>query len=193
MSAPNMMYTHALDFLKGWPRQSAVDKEAQHAASQLAVVDPIPGGRAVHLNASGEFELGVQGTQMGMFLIQGSGDTDVSNPGGDEWTAVAPKGVGSALVAIGGYELETTEFYDGTYAINDLLKAPTVEQLEEADQENAGKLANSLDLPDYASLNGAITLYTHAVCGVCSHGKRKNHHGVYVIGFWPVYLPSPTH
>ncbi len=194
--APQQMFAHALDWLKGWPSQTAVDKTAKVAASQLTYTDPVPGGRCVHLNTSGEFELGAQATQMPMFLIQGSRDYDVSNPGSggaDDWTAHYPAGESSALVAVGGYELETTEFYDGTYAINQLLKAPTQGQLNTADKGNAGKLANDLDLPDYASLSGSITLYTHAVCGVVSHGKALNHNRRYVIGFWPVYLPATTH
>lgn len=190
MPVPRQMTAHTLEAPKGWPSPHAVDFTAPIAQS---VLDAISGGvvyagRCVHLNNSGEFELGVTSTQMPMFLFQNSDDPDVENPGGDPatvagaWVAIAPTGKITALVAKGAYELATTEFVnDTTYNPNDLLYAPT-----------GTTLATS------GVLNNDATAYpaTSAV-GVVSRGRTtasaNNSHGVAELYFWPVYLPAHTH
>ena len=79
----------------------------------------IPGGATTHPN-----------TTMPMFLWAGSSDADVYNDGTaltqaypsgvgtgnvSNWTTIMPAGVAMALVATGGYELQTTE-YDTAYS-----------------------------------------------------------------------------
>ena len=175
MAVPTKMTTNMLDALKGWPRPTALDFTAK--LSSNVTVDPVPAGRVVHLNASGEYELGVSGTQMPMFLFQSSNDPDVSNDGGDPatdsdlpWVPVAPTGMMMALVAVGAYELWSTEYVSASYAPNALLTAAT------GNGAAAGKLV-------------AGTISTHNICGVVSRGLISRHNKT-VLAFWPVYLPA---
>jgi len=168
--------TNALDFLKGWTDSHAVDKSAKWASS--VTLSRAKSGRVASLNSSGEFVLGVAYQAMPIFIIQSALDFDVANESDDtpvEWQPVQPDGTGSGLVAIGGYELESTEFdTTDTYVPNDTLTVTN------ADTAAQGKL----DL--YSS-----TLYTTVpVVGVVSQGAHTNHHKHSVISFWPVYIPT---
>lgn len=180
MPAPDLMFEHSLNPAKGWFQPHALDFAAPLSAN---VTFEVPRGRVVHVNNSGEFEMGVDDTFMGIFLLNGSEDYDVSNPGTTPsgnfmHQAIAPKGVMSGLVATGGYELETTEFDDAqTYAANDTLTAGTSPTV----LATGGVLTNV-----------AAVVYTNAVCGVVSRGRFVNAHGVPVLAFWPVYLPIPA-
>lgn len=182
MVAPRQMTAHTLEALKGWPSPHAVDFPAKFSATQLAAISGNVAfeGRVVHLNDSGEFEFGISGKQMALFLLQNSDDSDVENDGGDPatvagaWVPIAPTGVMSGLVAAGAFELASTEFDSAqTYAPNDTLTAATGTTLA-----TAGVLTNQSAVP-----------YTNPVCGVVSRGKRLNSHGKYELCFWPVYLP----
>lgn len=185
MAAPSYDFEHALDARKGWfDVQSTLDHRAKLSAN---VTFDVPEGRVVHLNSAGEFEMGVSGTQMGIFLINGSGDYDVSNPGTTAGglfmhRAITPAGYNSGLVAEGGFELVTTEFdADRTYAKNDLLTAGTSNTVS----TTGGVLTNA-----GTAGNGKVLQYTDAACGVVSTGVEENHHGVDVLAFWTTYLPG---
>ena len=175
MGVPTMYFEQALDALKGWPSESALD----HSAPLSADVEfDIPAGRCVSLDDNGEFVTGVAGTAMAIFLLNGttSHHTDVSNPGGSHWTPVAPTGKLSGLVATGAFELETTEFDDQqSYSPNDLLTAPN----DDADVAVGGVLTNQ-----------SAVQYTNPICGVVSRGVNQNSHGVDALAFWPVWLPA---
>src|SRR5882724_5754919 len=127
-TAPSLLFEHMLDPKKGWPSPTALDHDAMLSAN---VTFDVPRGRVAHLNASGEFEMGVDQTSMGIFLFPGSADFDVNNPGttaaGNSINQqIAPTGKILGLVAKGGYELESTEFDDTlTYVPGDLLTAGT--------------------------------------------------------------------
>ena len=184
----SQMYEQALDPLKGWFHLSALDKSAKLAAALLAAATDVPAGRVAHLDASGEFALGGSGTQMPIFLWNGSTHPDVTNNGVSpttsvqHWVAIAPTGVMSGLVATGGYELQTTEFdTTQTYAPNEPLTA-------DAD----GILSNQ-----------TAVQYTNWICGICSwhvQGDNQstaatspvgnNAHGVSVLSFWTYFLPA---
>lgn len=189
MPGPTMMFEHCLDELKGWPDESAVDFDA-HLSPNVSV-DPVYGGTVVHLNQQGQFELGAKGTHMGIFLLQGSHELDVSNPGGVHWVAINPTGKMSGLVAIGGYELETTEFEQAPgldYFPNDVLHAPTEDQITGPNKVMAGKLFKR------NAWNGApgtaLQLGVNNVCAVVSRRNHINHNRVPVLTFWPVYQPG---
>jgi hypothetical protein len=192
MPAPMQMFEHCLDELKGWPDESAVDFDA-HLSPNVSV-DPVFGGTVVHVNQQGQFELGAKGTQMPIFLLQGSHEFDVSNPGGNTaygWTAINPTGKMSGLVAIGGYELETTEFEQATglhYYPNDILHAPTEDEITGPNKVMAGKLFKR------KAWNGApgtaLAVYTNHVCALVSRRDHLNHHRVPVVTFWPVFIPG---
>lgn len=186
MPAPMMMFEHCLDELKGWPDEAAVDFDG-HLSPNVSV-DPVFGGTCVHLNQQGQFELGAKGTHMPIFLLQGSQEFDVANPGGSNWIAINPTGKMSGLVAIGGYELETTEFEQAAgliYFPNDVLHAPTEDQITGPNKVMAGKLfkRNAWNGAPGTALNPAV----HNICGVVSRMNHINHHRVPVLSFWPVY------
>jgi hypothetical protein len=190
MAVPRQMTAHTLEAPKGWPSPNAVDFQAPVNATVLSTITGgvVFAGRCVHLNNSGEFELGVSGTQMPLFLFNNSDDPDVENPGGDPatvagaWVATAPTGKLLALVAKGAYELATTEFVTNrTYNPNDLLYAPTGTTLA-----TSGVLTN-----------GSTAYPATSVVGVVSRGRTSssaaNSHGVAELFFWPVFLPAHSH
>lgn len=191
MAAPSQMYTHTLNPLKGWPRDSGLDFIGTLSAA-VTCLDPYPAGRCVHVRSitaaaygpgtSGGlpvFGTGVKGTQMGIFLLQGSGDFDVSNPGGTDFYAVAPKGVMSGLVATGAYELETTEYNTAlTYTVNEPLRA-IADDTTVSSTVDGGRLTNA-----------SVTVGTTAYVGVVSRGTYTNAYGKSVLAFWPVYAPG---
>jgi hypothetical protein len=190
-SVPVMGYEHCLDELKGWPDESALDFDAFLSAN--VTVDPVYGGCCVHVNQQGEFELGIGNTDMGIFLLAGSHELDVANPGGNNWTPIAPTGKMSGLVATGAYELETTEFYQtgtGTpqYPPGTLLTSPTEAMVTTGtDKSAAGQLFSSRSWPGGSA--AAIAPATDAICAVTSRMNHINHNRVWVVSFWPVYCP----
>lgn len=187
--APSLMFEHALNYLKGYFNPSNVDYVAKLSSN---VTIECYGGRVVHINSSGEFETGISATKMPIFLIQADTDNDVSNagttPSGNFMhQAIAPAGYMSGLVAIGGYELETTEFDSSpnlAYAPNQLLTAITANTT----QATGGVLCN--DRAGAGGSTGVVRQYTDAACGVVSRGQYTNEHGVSVLAFWPIYMPA---
>lgn len=190
MPVPSQMFKHTLNPLKGWPSPTALDFTGKlHSA---VTIDPLPAGRCVHVDSleavtygpgtSGGtplFKTGVEGTEMGIFLFQGSADFDVANPGGTDYYAIAPKGIMSGLVATGAYELETTEYDTGQdYSPNDLLKA-NVDDADDTPETGGGCLTND-----------GVVVYVDAVVGVVSRGTYTNAYGQSALAFWPVYLPG---
>lgn len=180
MAAPRKMTAHTLEAPKGWPSPHAVDFQAKLSAN--VTIDPVFAGRVVHLNADGEFEMGVSGTQMAMFLFQNSDDPDVKNDGGDPetevdvWVAIAPTGKINALVAAGAYELASTEYLSADEASlvpNAVLTAGTSNSVS----GTGGVLA-------------LATLGTHNICGVVSRGVKTNSHLKKEVYFWPVWFPA---
>lgn len=184
MGALNLMFEHGLDIAKGWFHPAALDYSAKLSAN---VTFDVPAGRVAHLNAAGEFEMGVGETDMAIFLLQGERDYDVANPGTTRagnfmHRAIAPTGVMSGVVATGAYEIESTEF-DTTreYLPNDLLTAT-------ADNDNlatGGVLTNA-----GSGTAGDVKQYVDPACGCVSKGAYRNAHGIMVLAFWPVYLPG---
>lgn len=188
-AAPSLMFEHALSHPKGWFEPSALDFSAKLAP---AVTIQAFGGRVVHVNANGEFEMGIANTQMAIFLLQADTDFDVSNPGTTGagnfmHQAIAPAGNMSGLVATGGYELESTEFDTSpntAYAPNQLLTALASNTV----QATGGVLSN--DRAGAGGSSGLVRQYTDPACGVVSRGQFNNEHGVSVLAFWPIYLPA---
>lgn len=176
MVAPNLMYEHTLNAIKGWFQPAALDFDAVVSAN---VTVDLPAGRVVHLNAVGEFQTGVEGTHMGIFLLQGTDAADVANDGTTlagnfMHQAIMPTGVNSGLVATGAYELESTEFNSALdYPPNQCLTAT----INDANATTGGRLTTG-------------TAYTNNICGVVSRGVYTNAHGISVLAFWPVWLPE---
>lgn len=162
---PDQMFTHRLDAKKGWPSPYAVDKRVQPFNSSEGIV----AGMGLFIDpATHKAKRGSANGSMPLFAWQGQNEFDVN---GDVGNIIA--GYLNTLVAIGGYELETTEFVTDTYAENDLL---TVRNTVDADRGKLQKTAiNSVDM----------------IVGVVSEaGPAQNSNGVQVIRFWPVYMPN---
>lgn len=189
MSTPSQMFFHSLIPLKGHPSMTALDHVGQlHSA---ITIDPLPAGRCVHIHSVdavaygpstrggvSTFKTGVDGTQMGIFLLQGSDSLDVSNQGGTDWYSGIPKGNIAGLVATGAYELETTEYDQSqTYLPNEPLGAVSADT--DDDPETGG-----------GCLTNDVEVYTDAIVGVVSKGAYTNAYGRDVLAFWPVYLPE---
>ena len=179
MAAPRQMTANTLNALKGWPQPAAVDFEAEFDSGIPDANLPVFAGSVVHLNASGNYELGV-GTDsvMPLFTFNNSDDPDVVNEGGDASTDVGvfvpitPTGAAMALVAVGAYELVTTAFVSDTYAPNDPLTADKA-------GADAGKVQKG-------------TLYTDMVVGIVSRGTVDNGYGHDAVAFWPFpVFPTP--
>lgn len=182
MPAPPLMYEHGFDVKKGWFDMAALDFVAKLSAEVAFVV---PRGRAVHLNVDKQFEMGCHNTGITIFLLNGSEDFDVDNPGTTAagnfmHRAIMPSGDMSGLVATGAYEFDNTEF-DSTkdYASGDLLTAI-------ADNDDAtvgGVLTNEVE-------SSPVEQFVDPVCGVVSSGKHKNHNGIFTLSYWSVWLPG---
>jgi len=183
MPAPEQMFTHGLDVKKGWFDMASLDFAAKLSSDVDFVVKR---GRVVYVNAAGEFVPGVHQTNVAIFLLNGSEDADVNNPG---WNtpqtranfmhiAVAPTGKMSGLVATGGYEISSTEFdTEQDYAPGDLLSATATDTPAVTD----GVLTNE-----------NVEQYDTPVVGVVSSGVATNHNGVDALSFWSVWLPGST-
>jgi len=167
MSTPNQVFDHILEAIKGWPSPYAVDKHAVVKTDEV-----LRGGMVACLDASGKLQAGLSEGAMGIFVRQNSDDYDVT---GDDGNIVGARGaVMSGLVAVGAYELESTEFVEGpTYLPNMVLTSA------EPGDDDAGLLAIG-------------TAYVDTICGVCSEGSVTNERSQSVVRFWPVWLPPLT-
>jgi hypothetical protein len=240
-----MMYVHALDPLKGWFNLSALDKSAAFDSSILSNGVTVYPGRVVFCNDAGYFSndrysdsthpggtLTFKNTAMPMFLWAGTGDADVYNDGTaatqaqwgggtgnvTNWIPVMPSGVSMALVATGGYELQTTEFYSSAstnYTVNAPLAA--INNLYTTER-GTGATVNGLTVyPNVGMLTtdafggGALAPYTNHIVGICSpfvQGQVNylqpsnmqnsttstatgyNANGMSVVSFWTYFLPG---
>jgi len=180
--SPDLPFEHGLDIKKGWFDMASLDYSAKLGTVSFVV----PRGRVVHLEVVGGAEVflpGVRNTDVAIFLLNGSSDADVSNPGTTAsgrfmHQAISPSGKLSGVVATGGYEIDSTEFNANlSYAPGDLLTAPTGTSSGSA--ATAGVLTNA-----------AVTVYVTPVVGVVSSGKHVNHNGVDTLSFWSAYLPG---
>lgn len=170
-----------LDVKKGWFDMASLDYSAK--PSDNTVTAGCPRGRCVHLDTLGKFVPGPHATGCAIFLLNGTDDADVSNPGTTTagsfaHIAVSPTGKMSGLVATGGYEIATTEFVSEgkTYNPGDALTATKV---------TGGA--------SVAATDGQLTpgtVYHHPIVGVVSSGVSPNHNGVSSLSFWSVWLPA---
>ena len=159
---PPQMFDHILEPIKGWFGMNSLDKDV----TPLLLTDArLISGRVGYLNAAGLFVPGLAANAMPLFMFPNASDFDVYRDAG---------GVGGgkmmALVATGGYELQSSEFIAGVYAPNDPLTARNV------DDTNMGKL-----------LKGVF--YTNTICGVVSDGQLTNENSIAVLQFWSYFLP----
>jgi hypothetical protein len=162
---PGQMFDFELNQKKGWPSPYAVDYSAAYASG----VSGVKAGSVVSLDSEGAFVQGLsEDGAMPVFCLQNQADFDVSSDVGN-----ISGGVGSGLVAVGAYELQTTEFVAAVYAPNDRL---TVENSDVSD--------------DYGKLKAGVE-YTDPIVGVVSAGQSDSEHNasIKLLSFWPVWLP----
>jgi len=174
MAVPKLITSKGMDVKKGWFDMASLDYSAKLAPT---VTEEIPAGRVVHVDENGNFVPGAHNTNMAIFLIQGSEDADVVNPGGAVsdpsvflHVPVRPSGNMSGLVATGGYEIASTEFDKSqTYAPGDLLTADS----------------------DGVITNEDVVQFVNPVVGVVSSGKvDRNHNNIPALSFWCCWLPG---
>lgn len=162
-------FAHTVDVVKGGP----INARLEYSAPVAADAEGIYKGSLVSLNADGKFVLGLaNGKAMPMWSKKNLTDPDVVN-GIVGVTESITGGQIDAYVAVGGFELETTEFAEGTYAANTYLTG----------NAGDGKVAATAEEP-YG---------TTAIIGVVSRGQRDN--GLYKtkrLAFWPVFLPGKS-
>jgi hypothetical protein len=159
------MFDFELNQKKGWPSPYAVDYSAAYKAGEAGV----KAGMVVSLDSNGELVRGMSAAgAVAIFALQNQTDFDVLSDVGN-----VSGGVGSGLVALGAYELQTTEFVADTYAPNDPLTV-------EAAGDDKGKLKK------------ASALYAEDVVGVVSTGQTDSEHNatIKLLAFWPVWLPA---
>lgn len=168
------MNNTGLDLIKGVVIENLLTYSRPISAN---VTFDLPDGRVVHVNADSEFETGAKGFVMPMFLLRQGDALDVVNPGGDDWQAIEPSGVNTAIVATCGYEIASAEFDDEqTYYPNDKLR---------------GVLANSTLATGGLLTNQTITLGTNTICGVVSRGVARNPQTKRdMLYLWPVFIPG---
>lgn len=173
MSIFSQMFINKLNPLKGWPHQAALDYVAPAAPGVT-----VKAGMCCSLNSSRQLVLGVRRHHMPLFAFTGSDEMDVSNNYGGQWFVQIPQGNLLCLVALGGYELETTEFdTTRTYNINDPLRAGT-----------DGRLTNQNVV--LASQTNTPNTDSTAVVGIVSRPVTRNAHGQLALSFWPVWYPG---
>lgn len=191
MASPRQVYTHKLDAIKGYYEMYAVDYQAP--LSSNVTFAPVFAGRVVHLNSIQQFEMGCVGDEMPMYLLKNSDNPDVGagNPGGSPvntttggWVPIFPSGVMNALVAVGAYELESTEFDPAqTYLTNQPLRA----QALNSDSVNGGLLTNQGVVKAESSTPQSAT----AIVGIVSRPPyQRQSDRPNMIGFWPIYKPG---
>jgi hypothetical protein len=207
---PRQVFTHMLQGLAGWFDEHAIQFIGKVSASVTyrdadGFLMPWP-GTVVHTDpntafdpkAGASFLLGAKNSHMPIYLGQWRQDPDVVNPGDVQtdaygWASIMRE-VQSGLVAVGGYEIATTE-YDKTQGVTfkpgDKLHAPTVDQITSGtDYSMAGKIYNRKGWPGGA--NAALTAGTDAICGIVSRGVSTTHllQKQSALAFWTYFQPG---
>lgn len=163
---PDQNYDHLLITISGWTGMHDLQKAAKFKDGEVFYR-----GALVSLDTNGELVAGLSSAiAMPLFAINAYNDLDVNSDVGN----TAGEGIVGTMVAVGGYEIRTTEFEPtGTYAPNVQL---------EADAGTAGfVVSKSADWGKNG--NGACV-------GVCVGPTNTENYNQETVGFWPVYLPE---
>jgi hypothetical protein len=164
---PAQMFDHSLNVIKGPSLMHRLDFHAAPAAGQA-----IAAGSVCSLNSNGQLVAGcgagaAMNRPMPMFAIQNVDDFDANSDVGN-----ISGGVMSAVVATGGFEIETTEYVTGsTYNPNDLLTA-------------SGASAGDVDRMSESPYGGQVAV------GSVSTGTSTNADGKSALRFWTLFLPA---
>lgn len=171
-NTPAQMFDHTVIELSG--RSLTYPLDFAGPVSDAETI-PVYQGGICSLNDAGEFVVGLGAldneaqadgkTIMGLIAIQGSEEYDVLSDVGN-----FSGGVQSALVASGGYEIETTEFVAANYVPNEALTFGV--------DANRGLITKAG--ANYSDVN---------VIGVVSRSEKANEYNKSVLGFWSVFCP----
>ena len=168
---PNPLIRELLNVVKGPSKMHRLDKYAVPASGQ----EEIHEGALVSLNNNGELVKGLSNgaganRPMPMFAIQDIDDFDANSDVGN-----ISGGVMSAIVATGGFEIETTEFVEDSYNCNDLLTGGTA--------GNLGKVTKATAVYGNDTVCGVVSS-TDLVSGAKQADKKA------MLTFWTVYIPA---
>jgi hypothetical protein len=160
---PAQMFDHELNATKGWPSPYAVDKQVERDSG----VSGVNAGMCLYIDAtSGKAKRGTIMGAMGLFAFQNENDFDVNGDVGN----IISNHI-NTLVAVGAYELESTEFTGTGFNPNVPITSPT-------GGVNDGLLQAT-----------TLTGTTNIVGVVSDAGPLTNEYRKEVVRFWPVYLP----
>jgi hypothetical protein len=165
---PAQMFDKTLNVIKGPSLMHRLDFRAAPKAGES-----INAGSVCSIDANGQLVAGcyagaAMNRPMPMFAIQNINDFDANSDVGN-----ISGGVMSAVVATGGFEVETTEYNaGGTYNPNDLVTA-----------RSDGKVTRMTEGP----YGGQVAI------GCVSKGVDSNADGKMVLRFWTVFLPAGGH
>ena len=179
---PGQMFDHTGIELSGRSLTYPLDFAAPALPETVDAVSVLQGGICT-LTDAGQMQagLGLTGdaeafkvdgkTPIALFAIQGRDEFDANSDVGN-----FSGGVQSALVASGGYELETTEFVQGA-GIDYLPNQPLTFGLEANDERGL--------------VIGALAKYsTQQIVGVVSRAAKANEYSKQVLAFWTVFCPA---
>jgi hypothetical protein len=186
MTAISSYMLHKLEPLKGYINLYAVDYTAKVSAN---VTIDFYQGRVGTLNSSYEFETGVGGHRMPLFVEETNTNMNITAPTQTGVVNAMGRGYVSALVSCYGYELFSTEYDSAkSYAANSLLTA-TVANTTQA----TGGVLTSVNGSD-ATLTipyKASSPTTLAIVGVVSRAASAHPIGkANGISVWSVYFPA---
>lgn len=181
MSTPRQVFDHILEALKGWPSPYALDYVANLSSNATYVPATVTvwGGRCMSLFTDGTLIPGLLHQAVPLFVMQNQDDYDVDPfPGATAGRTFGSNGPRlSCLVALGPYEVQTTEFTGSTFVPNDPLTSKRADELG-GSPEDAGLVSLCLGF------------YNDDVCGVVSRGIVTNQNQHSVLQFWTYFLPK---
>ena len=170
MSNPSMSFDHKVRIASG-----PVEPHTLQLGAVVAAAATFKAGSIVSRNSDGEIIAGCANDKMPLFAINGALDLDVVSEGSDYAGGQGVSGGNvNTYVAVGGYELFTSEYdtaTDNDYTFDAKLIACTA-------TANVGKV--KIAPFDYSN---------YLVCGVVSRGVDPDQYGKNVLYFWPTYLP----
>lgn len=177
------MYTHKFDGVKSWFGDWIIDFQARLSADVTITVYE---GRCMHLDADGEFAMGVTGNQMGMFASVGSDRPSVGNPSSSGYWYAAHAGRMNGVCANNGFEAETTEYDTAqTYLPNQFLRAIA----DDTNQTTGGRLTNQGGTARASATPANATAFV----GLVSRPPAKTSFDQpNVLAFWMLYEPGAS-
>ena len=174
-TVPAQMFNHELNAVKGWPSPYGLDKSGPIDPATTGILK----GMCCSLNSSGNFIRGCPNGAMPIFAIPNQSDFDVDSDYGN-----ISGGNLMGLVAVGSFELQTTE-YSGTGF------GPNIPLISPATQTSATVGANTGSTGPGLLVATVIGNATDTIVGICSTlAPFTNEFGKLFLQFWPVFIPK---